>query len=331
MLPEYFLFLSKIATIVVAVLVLLVGIVAIVAKGRHDTKDMLKINRIGDKFKKIIEKLREEVLSKEALKEIAKAEKKKRKSAKKEKSASKKRLFVLNFHGDIRASAVNHLREEVTAILTIATANDEVVVCLESPGGMVHAYGLAASQLKRIREKQIPMTAIVDKVAASGGYMMACVANRIIAAPFAVIGSIGVVAQIPNFNRLLKKKDIDIEQITAGQYKRTLTMLGENTKEGREKFQEEVNETHALFKAFVIENRPSLDIEAISTGEHWFGIDALKRNLIDDIMTSDDYLLAASEHADIFEIQYVAAKKSMLERFKQSALFRAIDGYTTRL
>lgn len=318
MLPEYFLFLAKISTVVVAVLILLAGIIAIVAKSRHDTRDTLKINKINEKFNKITEKMRKEVLSKEALKEICKAEKKAQKALKKEPKSVKKRLFVLNFQGDIRASAVSHLREEVTAILTVATPEDEVVVCLESAGGMVHAYGLAASQLKRIREKQIPMTAIVNKVAASGGYMMACVANRIIAAPFALIGSIGVVAQIPNFHRLLKKKDIDFEQITAGQYKRTLTIFGENTKEGREKFQAEVDETHALFKAFVIENRPLLDVE-VFTGEHWFGTDARKHNLIDDIMTSDDYLLAASEHADIFEIKYIAPKKTMMERFTQSA------------
>ncbi|MDF3055164.1 MAG: Periplasmic serine protease, family [Gammaproteobacteria bacterium] len=329
MLPEYFFFLAKIVTVVVAVLILLVGVVAIVTKGKNDAKDTLRINKINDRLDKITEKLRKEVLSKGVLKETYKAEKagkKARKSAKKEELSTKdgekiakKRLFVLNFSGDVRASAVSSLREEITAILTIATPDDEVVVRLESPGGMVHAYGLAASQLKRIRDRGVPLTVIVDKVAASGGYMMACVANRIIAAPFAVIGSIGVVAQIPNFNRLLKKKEVDFEQITAGQYKRTLTMFGENTKKDREKFQSEINEIHELFKAFVVENRPSLNMDEVATGEHWFGTDALKRKLIDEMMTSDDYLLTASKDAEIFEIKYVIPKKSFIEKFSYGA------------
>jgi serine protease SohB len=333
MLPEYLLFVAKIATIVVAILILLLGIVIILSKGKPEHKEVIKVKKINDKFEEITQKLREEILSKHNLKKLLKAEKQAAKAAKKassqeqhttddqsaEQEQAEKRLFVVHFNGDIRASAVKNLREEITAILTIATSNDEVVICLESPGGMVHAYGLASSQLKRIRKQNIPLTVIVDKVAASGGYMMACVANRIIAAPFAIIGSIGVIAQIPNFNRLLKKKDIDFEQITGGQYKRTLTMFGKNTKEGREKFQEEINETHELFKTFVIENRPKLDINAVSTGEHWFGAKALELNLIDEIMTSDDYLLNASQDAEIFEIKHISAKKGLMDRIGHSA------------
>lgn len=321
MLPDYLLFLAKIATFIIAILLLFVGIIAIASKGKDKSKEKLDIKKINEKLEETTQTLREAVLTKDKLKEILKTEKKQQKAAdkaQKEGTESRKRIFVLNFQGDIRASAVKNLREEITAILTIATPEDEVVICLESPGGMVHAYGLAASQLKRIRAKNIPLTAIVDKVAASGGYMMACVANRILAAPFAVLGSIGVIAQLPNFHRLLKKNDVDFEQIMAGQYKRTLTIFGENTKEGRKKFQEEVDETQELFKAFVIENRPSLNIDHVATGEHWFGTRALELNLIDDIMTSDDYILAASQEADIFEITHTI-KKNLMEKFSTNA------------
>ncbi len=183
----------------------------------------------------------------------------------------RKRLYVLNFDGDIRASATDNLREEITAVLNQSTEGDEVLVKVESPGGLVHGYGLAASQLRRIRDAEVPLTIAVDKVAASGGYMMACVADRIIAAPFAVLGSIGVLAQVPNFHRLLKKHDIDFELFTAGEYKRTVTMFGENTEKGREKFTEDLEETHDLFKDFVSENRPQLDIARVATGEVWYG------------------------------------------------------------
>ena len=221
----------------------------------------------------------------------------------------KDRTFVIHFDGDTAASGVDFLSVEISAVLTMAGPADEVVVCLESPGGMVHSYGLAASQMMRIRNKGIPLTAIVDRVAASGGYLMAAVANRILAAPFAVIGSIGVVAEIPNLHRLLKKNDVDVEVLTAGKYKRTLTLLGENTDEGREKFREELEDVHALFQEFVAENRPELDIEAVATGEAWYGKRALDLKLVDGLATSDEYLIELCETRDVFEVTWEETKK----------------------
>jgi serine protease SohB len=224
---------------------------------------------------------------------------------------SKPRTFVIHFDGDVAASAVEHLRIEVTAVLTMAQPQDEVVVCIESPGGMVHSYGLAASQMMRIRSKGIPLTALVDRVAASGGYLMAAVANKIVAAPFAVIGSIGVVAQVPNVHRLLKKNDVDVEVLTAGKYKRTLTLLGENTDEGREKFREELEEVHTLFQEFVVDNRPELDIEAVATGEAWYGSRALDLRLVDALATSDEYVSAQCQERDVYSVAWVEVKKPL--------------------
>ncbi|MEM7292965.1 MAG: protease SohB, partial [Pseudomonadota bacterium] len=224
------------------------------------------------------------------------------------------RIFVLDFDGDIKASAVSCLRREITAILSLAGEQDELVVRLESGGGMVHAYGLAASQLQRIKDAGVTLTVCVDKVAASGGYMMACVANKLMAAPFAIIGSIGVVAQIPNFHRLLKKNDVDFELITAGEYKRTLTLFGENTEKGRAKFVEDIEEIHVLFKEFVAEQRPNLEVEKVATGEIWFGQRAIDKQLVDELITSDEYIARACDDADVFEVKYVE-KKSIPERF----------------
>ena len=199
----------------------------------------------------------------------------------------------------------SHLRQEISALLAVAVpGRDEVVVLLESPGGVVHGYGLAASQLARVRDAGVSLTICVDKVAASGGYMMACLANRLLAAPFAIVGSIGVVAQIPNFHRLLKKNDIDVELMTAGQYKRTLTLLGENTEAGREKFQQDIDETHQLFKNFVQQWRPQVDIEVVATGEHWFATQAIELKLVDALQTSDDYLRHRATDADLFALHW---------------------------
>lgn len=232
-------------------------------------------------------------------------------------SESAGRLFVLNFDGDIQASAVENLREEISAVLGIADEADEILVRLESPGGMVHTYGLASSQLQRIKNKGIKLSIAVDAVAASGGYMMACVANRIYAAPFAIIGSIGVLGQLPNFNRLLKHNKIDFEQHTAGEFKRTLTMFGENTDKSREKFQQDLEQTHLLFKAFIEENRPTLDIEKVATGEHWYGRQAIELGLVDEIKTSDDIILEASQSREVFKVKY-EIKKPLSERLPMS-------------
>ena len=213
------------------------------------------------------------------------------------------KIYILDFKGDTAASAVESLREEITLILATAKAGrDRVVVRLESPGGMVHGYGLAAAQLVRLRDAGFNLTICVDKVAASGGYMMACIANEIVSAPFAVVGSIGVVAQVPNFNRLLKEKHIDFELYTAGEFKRTVTMFGENTAEGKAKFEEELQQTHELFKHFVEKYRPQLNVEKVATGEHWYGKDALELNLVDKLQTSDEYLLGLLAQHDVYVI-----------------------------
>lgn len=214
------------------------------------------------------------------------------------------KIYLLDFKGDMAASAVENLREEITLILATAKAGrDRVVVRLESPGGMVHGYGLAAAQLVRLRDAGFHLTICVDKVAASGGYMMACIANEIISAPFAIVGSIGVVAQVPNFNRLLKQHNIDFELYTAGQYKRTVTMFGENTEEGKAKFEEELQQTHSLFKHFVEKYRPQLNVEKVATGEHWYGQDASDLNLVDKLQTSDEYLLGLLPQHDVYVIE----------------------------
>ena len=318
---EYGLFLAKVATVVVAIAIIISLAVGASLKGKQSgDKGHLEITPLNQQYEDMSEAMliatMDESLQKAEEKKLHKAKKKQAKADKKAQKtesetdpSAKKRVFVLTFDGNINASAVSHLREEVTAVLTQAKANDEVLVKLESAGGMVHSYGLASSQLDRLRKAQIPITVAVDKVAASGGYMMACVADRILAAPFAIIGSIGVVAQMPNFNRVLKKHDVDYELLTAGEHKRTLTMFGENTEKGREKFIEELEETHQLFKDYVSERRPQVDIDKIATGEIWYGSKALEMALVDDIQTSDEYLVACIQQAQVYEVAYVQKKK----------------------
>lgn len=315
---DYGLFLAKTITITAAVLIVAGGVMAITVRQRGQARQEIEVNRINDKYEQMTRALESALLPKDTLRKRLKEHKKARKQRSKMSSGERKRVFVLNFDGDIRASRVAGLREEVSAVLTIARTSDEVVVRLESGGGMVHAYGLAASQLERVRSHGIPLTICVDKIAASGGYLMACVANRVVAAPFAIIGSIGVIAQLPNFNKLLRRNEIEFEQITAGEFKRTLTMFGENTDSKRQKMKEDIEETHGIFKEFVREYRPALDIERVATGEHWLAKRARELGLIDELGTSDDLLMAASADCDIIEVVY-KPKQNMLKRLTSAS------------
>ncbi|NBA96692.1 protease SohB [Pseudomonas sp. R5(2019)] len=324
-LAEYASFLAKIVTLVVAIIVVLAAVASLRSKGRRKSSGQLQVTRLNDFYKGLRERLESTLLNKDQLKALRKEQGKTEKKQKKtQKGDSKSRVFVLDFDGDIKASATDSLRHEITALLTLATPRDEVVLRLESGGGMVHSYGLASSQLARIRQAGVPLTVCIDKVAASGGYMMACIGEKIISAPFAILGSIGVVAQLPNVNRLLKKHDIDFEVLTAGEYKRTLTVFGENTEKGREKFQEDLEVTHELFKNFVTHYRPQLDINQVATGEVWLGIAALNKQLVDELKTSDEYLSERAREAELFHLHY-AERKSLQERMGV-AVAHSIEG-----
>ena len=327
-LSEYSLFLAKSITVVFAIVAAIAGIVIVSSRSRKDPKQGdIEVLHYNDELADMKDALEASILDDDQLKAMHKEEKKKAKQEKKELKKNppkgdeprRKRLFVLDFDGDIKASEVEPLRQEISAVLLMAEKQDEILIRLESPGGMVHEYGLASSQIERIKRKGIPLTICVDRVAASGGYMMACLADKLLAAPFAIVGSIGVIAQLPNFHKLLKKNDIDYEVLTAGEYKRTLTVFGENTDKGREKFVEELEETHVLFKNFVHEYRSSVDIDKVATGEIWFGKQALEVNLVDELMTSDQYLMDSADEADIFIVRY-EVKKSFQEKVSDLAV-----------
>ncbi len=305
---DYGLFLLKAITVAGAVITALVVPLLLVSRNKGEAAAQVEVENLNQRYDAMAEALQAAILPKRQFKALAKQRKARHKAQRKAPDNERARVFVLEFDGDIKASEVAHLREEISAVLLVARPEDEVFLRLSSAGGMVHGYGLAASQLARLREHGIPLTIAVDKVAASGGYMMACVADRIIAAPFAILGSIGVLAQLPNFNRLLKKHDIDYEQITAGEYKRTLTLFGENTDKARDKVREEIEQTHALFKQFIRRYRPQVDIEQVATGEHWFASQALERKLVDELKTSDDYLLERRQTADLYRVSYSVRK-----------------------
>lgn len=316
----------------VTLFVILMIIKALTKGLKSDDPDGLKVTHLNEELKEQKKWLHRMLLTPEARELAEKAESKSQKGEKKsrrkeakralkaqraeseaaeedEAVTSRPRLFVLQFKGDIQASAIDRLREEITAIIQVKEEGDEVLLCLENSGGYVHTHGLAASQLTRLRAAGFQLTIAIDKVAASGGYMMACVGQKIIAAPFAIVGSIGVVAQLPNINKLLKRYDVDVELHTAGEYKRTLTVIGENTDAGRAKFKEELEKTHGLFQDFVHAQRPQLDVTAVATGETWYGQSAVEIGLVDAVMTSDELILNSVEEYEVYRIEYLKRRK----------------------
>ncbi len=302
---EYALFLAEILTAVLAVVLSVAALLVLTRRGRP--RPGLRVRSLNRHYDGLARAVRSQLLPHRTLRgELAarRQERLARRAAAGPAGSPRPRVFVLDFHGDLRASQVRALREEVTALLAVGTAQDEVVVRLENPGGVIQDHGLAASQLLRLRRAGLPLTVVVDKVAASGGYLMACVADRIIAAPFAVVGSIGVISELPNFNRLLDRHGIDVEQFKGGELKRTVTMFSATTAQDRERMDAQVAEMHTLFKDFVAAHRPGLDLDAVATGRFWFGTQALELRLVDELLTSDDYLLRARERADVFHLAH---------------------------
>lgn len=302
-------FSAKLFIVFIFILALLSGILALLLRNKNANQTGLSMTNLNEDHETEFEEMQEILLDKKEFKSW----KKKRLNQKKSRSDQKPYAFVLEFNGDMEASQVDQLREEITAILRVASTKDCVILKLESPGGAVHGYGLAASQLMRIREKHIKLIACVDKVAASGGYLMACVANKIIAAPFAIIGSIGVIVQLPNFYRFLRRHEIDFEQHTAGEFKRTISLFGENTDSAREKLQEELESIHSQFKNWILENRKNLNLEKVATGEHWLAKQALDLHLIDELCTSDDYIQSLMKNHQVYEVKF-EIRKTLLDK-----------------
>lgn len=307
------LFALKVFVVIAAIAALAVIILLLVQKGQQ-LKPLIEIENLNEHYDQLEQSLKAHILGKKELKKEAKVWEEKQKKWDEEK---RKRIFVVDFKGDMKAHAGDHLREEITAVLTAATPEDEIVVRVESPGGVVHGYGFCASQLQRVKAAKIPLTICVDKVAASGGYMMAVVADKVLAAPFAIVGSIGVIAQVPNFNRILKKYDVDFKEYTAGEFKRTVSVLGEITPEGESKFKSQLEETHTLFKNHILAFRPKVDLHKVATGEYWYGQQAIELGLVDQIATSDDYLLAARHSADLIHVSY-KVKKNLSEKISDA-------------
>ncbi|AEB27488.1 protease SohB [Francisella tularensis subsp. novicida] len=320
-----FVFFALSTVLVVAAIVIVIGsFFSLLSKAKQEAanlaKGRLEINEVATEYKHTKQQLLESLLEKKEYKKFLKEQKKLDKQDK-----PKQKIFVINFKGDIDASQVENLRNEVSAILAVANTEDEIIVRIDSPGGVVNGYGFAAAQLERIRQAGINLTVCIDQVAASGGYMMSAVAHKIIAAPFAIVGSIGVVGTIPNIRELLEKNGINVEMHTSGEYKRTLTTVGVNTEEGRNKFKQDLESIHQLFKKHILVYRPSLDIDKVATGEYWFGKDALELGLVDKIQTYDDYLIdLLNKQHNVYEVSYVIKKEKGFLRSKFSMLKRAI-------
>jgi serine protease SohB len=315
-LANYGLFLLKTLTIVIAIIAVIGAAAAAQKRSHHDS---LEVEDLNKKYRGLSDALRKAVSTKDQRKKAAKERKKQEKAEAKDPS-TRPRSFVIDFKGDLKASAVASLREEVSAVLDVADGDDEVILRLENHGGMVHEHGLAASQLARIRDREIPLVVCVDKVAASGGYLMACVASQVYAAPFAILGSIGVLAQIPNFNRMLDSHGVEFEEVKAGKFKRTVTMFGKNTDEDRAKLKEELEDVHALFKDAVAKYRPNLDLDKVATGEHWYGTRALDLGLADELKTSDELLSERASERDLYRVEFKVHKPL------QKRLMSGVDG-----
>src|SRR5512139_11640 len=312
---NYALFLAEAVTLVLASVALVAGL-AVLSRRKAKFPGQIEVTDINRQLEAAGDRIEAARLPKKVHKALLKQRKAEHKA--RQQREAEPCTYLIDFKGDIRASAFVALREEVTAILQVARPGDDALLRLESPGGMVNRYGLAAAQLLRLRDARLPLTVMVDTVAASGGYLMAATADRIVASPFALVGSIGVIAQIPNFHRWLQARNIDWEQFTAGKFKRTVTVFGENTEAGRAKLREELEEIHARFRAFVHERRAQLDMDKVGTGEAWLGSQARELDLVDELATSGEIICAACQRGRVLQVSY-QRRMTLPERVRMSA------------
>lgn len=233
----------------------------------------------------------------------------------------RKTAVLLSFNGDINATEVIEFGRAVSMIVQMKDLVSEVYIIINSGGGVVNGYGLLASEIERLHYSEIETYALIDQVAASGGYMAACVANHVVAAPFAYIGSIGVVSEMPNFNQILSDNGINIEQHTAGKSKRTVTPLGKITDEDRNEFKKKLERIHRSFINHVSHYRNINDADEnknsiIFSGDYWIAEETveLELGLVDEISTSQEFLLDKMKEYNIIEITFQEnkTKKSKL-------------------
>lgn len=323
---ELLLFVAKAAIGVVSAGIVVILIARAARSGGESARGRLRVTRLNDRVGEL-----------EAIVRLPRLGKKERKAWIKKREAEESGFetsgqpatFVIDFKGDLQASAVEELRETVSAVIAGHREGDEVLLRIESPGGTVHGYGLAASQLARLRAAKLRVVACVDKVAASGGYMMACESDEVVAAPFAIVGSIGVVASVPNLHRLLEKYGVDYEEMTAGEHKRTVSLFGKIEPEGREKFLEQLAEIHTLFREHVLRNRPNAKAELIATGEHWAASQAVELGLVDRIATSDDEVMRRVKEREVYEVSF-RRPRSWQSRMGRAAAMQLLEGLGLR-
>ena len=323
---ELLLFVSKAAIGIVGAGIVIILIARAARSGGESSRGRLRVTRLNDRFGELEATVRLPRLGKKERKAWIKKREAEESSFE---TSGRPATFVIDFKGDLQASAVDELRETVSAVIAGHREGDEVLLRIESPGGTVHGYGLAASQLARLRAAKLRVVACVDKVAASGGYMMACESDEVVAAPFAIVGSIGVVASVPNLHRLLEKYGVDYEEMTAGEHKRTVSMFGKIEPEGREKFLEQLAEIHALFQAHVLRNRPKAKAELIATGEHWAASQAVELGLVDRIATSDDEVMRRVKDREVYEVSY-RRPRSWQSRMGRAAAMQLLEGLGLR-
>lgn len=235
-----------------------------------------------------------------------------------EKTGEPGKVAVLKFKGDIRASARFAFAKLVDEVVLNAREFKEVVVVVESPGGGVSEYGMLFAELERMRkcEENFQLTVVVDTVAASGGYLMSLPAHKILAAPFAMVGSIGVVSFIPNIRELLEANKIKPRTFTAGDFKRTVTLTDEGDEKSAEQYKQQLALIHEQFKQALKKYRPQVELEKVATGEAWLASTTVEKELqlVDGLNTSHALLLEMNQSFDLVEYSSKAERKTFLKR-----------------
>lgn len=175
-----------------------------------------------------------------------------------------------------------------------------VVLRINSPGGLIAPAQEVYQAIERLGQKK-PVVASMSTIAASGGYYVACAAESIIANPGSLTGSIGVKAQVPNFQELMRKLGVEQETIVSGDLKDAGSPTKEMTPKEREYFQEIVDELSGQFIQVVAQSRDLelQEVQELADGRAFTGTQALDEGLVDELGGMQEAVRILREKAQI--------------------------------
>jgi len=242
------------------------------------------------------------------------------------KSTSSDKIAIVYAQGEIRYGEgdENYIgQDKIIEALQKVRKDDKIkaiVLRVNSPGGSALASDLIWRELE-ITKKEKPLVVSMGNLAASGGYYIACNANKILAEPTTITGSIGVFGMIPNVSTLAGRMGINAEQVGTNRQSLGYSPFEPMSDDFHKVVKESIEDIYATFVDRVSKGRNMTfaQVDSIAQGRVWTGVEALENGLVDQLGSLDDAVEVAAELAEVTDYRitnYPRYKKDFKDAFK---------------